>query len=91
MTEGYPPLECLCIIYRALLRRDHIDPDSGHALAAAFMRRREVDVDGLSVALVPARSHGERELSVWMGAASPGFATLSRDFVGKRAIGLPAP
>ena len=41
------------------MRRDHVDPDSGNALAAAFMRRREVDVEGLSVSLAQQRTAEE--------------------------------
>jgi hypothetical protein len=59
MTGEYPPLECSCIVYRALLRREHVDPDSGNALAAAFMRRRQVDVEGLSVSLAEQRTAEE--------------------------------
>jgi hypothetical protein len=49
MSGEQPGLDAECVVYRAVLRRQWIDEDSGEVKPDAFLRRPEVDEDGISV------------------------------------------
>src|SRR5437588_1556825 len=51
MSEDLPGLDADCVVYRAILRRQWIDEDGGELKPDAFLRRPEVDADGISVYL----------------------------------------
>lgn len=51
MANEVPALECSAVVWRLVRRKACIDTDTNTLLPDAYLRRREVDSDGLSVGI----------------------------------------